>query len=120
MPSAGARSPTGCPASAPLPSLASDHGAAAATGSTVTVAADDFFFAPTCITEVPAGTITLTVRNATQTLHNVTIESLGVDTDVPGAQAIDVKVRVGSSALPFVCKYHRTSGMVGVLLPSID
>ena len=64
---------------------------------------------------------TLTATNTgNTTLHNVTIESLGVDTDVPGAQAIDVKVRVGSSALPFVCKYHRTSGMVGVLLPSID
>jgi len=89
-----------------------------ATGSSVSIEAGDSFFAPTCVTDLPAGSITLTVRNSGRALHNVTVESLGIDEDVAAGQTITVTVRVGSSPLPFFCKYHRTSGMVGALLPA--
>jgi plastocyanin len=114
---AGASS-AACPASASLPSPANDHGAAAATGSTVSITATEFFFAPTCVTDLRAGTVTLSVHNAGRALHNLTIQSLGVDKDVPVGQTITVTVQIGSSPLPFFCKYHRSSGMVGALLPS--
>jgi len=114
----GARSGGACPASAGLPTPAKDHGAAAATGSNVSIEAGDSFFAPTCVTGVSSGTVTLTVRNSGQALHNVTIDSLGIDKDVPASQTITVTVRMESSPLTFFCKYHRTSGMVGALLPS--
>ncbi len=67
---------------------------------------------------MPAGTVSLAVHNGTQTLHNVTIQSLGIDADVPAGLTVTVMVQVGSAPLPFFCKYHRTSGMVGALLPS--
>lgn len=114
-PSSAGTAPT-CPSSAPLPSPANDHGVAPATGATVSIEANDFFFAPTCVTGVPAGTVTLAVRNATQTLHNVSIQSLGIDRDVPPGQAVRVTLTVGTTPVPFFCKYHRTSGMVGALL----
>jgi plastocyanin len=107
-----------CPTSAPLPSPANDHGAAPATGATMSIQANDFFFAPTCVTGVPGGAISLTVHNASQTLHNVTFQSLGIDRDVPPGQTVTVTVEVATTSLPFFCKYHRTSGMVGALLPS--
>jgi plastocyanin len=116
-PRAAATSAT-CPASAPIPTPAHDHGAAAATGSTLSIEASEFFFAPTCITDLSAGTVTLSVHNAGRALHNLTIQSLGVDKDVPVGQTITVTVQIGSSPLPFFCKYHRSSGMVGALLPS--
>ena len=112
-----AASGEGCPASAPLPTPASDHGAATATGSAVSIEANDFFFAPTCVTNLSAGSVTLSVHNGGQALHNVTIESLGIDKGVPAGQTVTVMVEMGTSPLPFVCKYHRTSGMVGALLP---
>jgi plastocyanin len=114
----GARSAGACPPSADLPTPANDHGAAASTGPKVSIEAGDFFFAPTCITGLSSGTVTLAVHNSGQALHNVTITSLGIDEDVAAGQTITVKVTVGGSPLPFVCKYHRSSGMVGALLPS--
>jgi plastocyanin len=117
-PASAAASAARCPASAPLPTPASDHGAVAATDSTVSIEANDFFFAPTCVTGLSAGAVTLTVHNSSQTLHNVTIQSLGIDQDVPGGQSVTVTVQFGGSPLPFFCKYHRTSGMVGALLPA--
>ena len=32
-------------------------------------------------------------------------------------QTVTVPVTVGSAPVPFFCKYHRTSGMVGSLIP---
>ena len=107
-----------CPASAPLPSPASDHGSVVATGGAVSIEADDTFFAPTCVTGISAGAVTLTVHNGGTALHNLTIQSMGINKDVPAGQSITVTVTIGSSPVPFFCKYHRTSGMVGALLPS--
>jgi plastocyanin len=84
----------------------------------VSIEARDFFFAPTCVTNFSARTLTLTVHNTGTALHNLTIQSLGIDKDVPAGQTITVTVNMGSSPVPFFCKYHRTSGMVGALLPS--
>jgi hypothetical protein len=41
----------------------------------------------------------------------------GVDTNVVPGQTITVKVKLGGKALLYFCKYHRTSGMWGLLLP---
>jgi plastocyanin len=89
-----------------------------ATGSAVSIEADDTFFAPTCVTGISAGTVTLTVHNGGTALHNLTIQSMGINKDVPAGQSITVTVTIGSSPVSFFCKYHRTSGMVGALLPS--
>jgi plastocyanin len=94
-----------------------DHGSASATGATIDIQAEDFYFEPTCETGVQDGTVTLVVRNAGGALHNVSIPDQGIDEDVEAGDTIRVDVKVGSAAVQYFCKYHRTSGMVGALLP---
>jgi plastocyanin len=106
-----------CPTGAGLPATANDHGARPAAGRTEAVAAGDFFFRPTCVTGTAAGTLALTVHNSGQALHNVSIPDQGIDTDVAPGATVTVTVRVGSTPVPYFCKYHRTSGMVGAIVP---
>jgi plastocyanin len=108
-----------CPANAGFTGTVNDHGAASVTGAQVTVEAGDFFFAPTCQTQAPAsGTLTLVVHNGGQTLHNVSVPGQNIDTDVQAGQTITVSVKVGPASFTFFCKYHRTSGMVGAIIPT--
>jgi plastocyanin len=115
---AGAAGGSGrCPAGSGLHGSVNDHGAAAVAGSRLQVQAGDSFFAPTCQTGVRPGTVTLLVRNSGRILHNVSVPAQKLDKDVAPGQTITVKVKVAGKALPFFCKYHRTTGMVGALLP---
>jgi len=107
-----------CPASAGLPASTNIHGTVAASGSQMLIEAGDFFFSPTCVTGVPSGPISLTVHNGGVTLHNVSIPSLHIDMDMTSGQTITIQVRMGSAPLVFFCKYHRSSGMLGALLPA--
>jgi plastocyanin len=120
-PAASATAPTEsatCPSDDDLIGQVADHGAKSAAGPTVAVVADDFFFQPTCTTRVSAGTITLTVHNVGGALHNISVPDQSIDTDVPPGATMTVQVKLGNSAVPFFCKYHRGSGMVGSLLPA--
>ena len=108
----------GCPASTGLPANVNVHGTTVASGSRLSIEASDFFFSPTCVTRVKSGVVTLTVHNSGQVLHNVSIPQLHIDQDVASGQTITVHVKMGSIPLVFFCKYHRSSGMLGVLLPS--
>ena len=120
--STAAAGPSGagqCPANAGFTSTVNDHGAAPVKGSQAAIEAGDFFFSPTCQTQAPAsGTVTLVVRNAGQTLHNVSVPDQHVDSDLQVGQTIMVLVKVGTAPLTFFCKYHRTSGMVGAIIPA--
>ena len=107
-----------CPATTGLPANVNVHGTAAASGNRLSIEASDFFFSPTCVTRVKSGVVTLTVHSSGQVLHNVSIPQLHIDQDVASGQTITVQVKMGSIPLVFFCKYHRSSGMLGVLLPS--
>lgn len=107
-----------CPANSGLTGNVKDRGAAKATGSTLAVEAGDFFFAPTCETGVPSGTVSMVVKNTGQALHNVSIAAQNIDMDVAPGETITVQVKIGKDAVPYLCKYHRTSGMVGSLIPT--
>lgn len=115
--SGGSGATTGaCPG---MPSPVNDHGTATATGATIDMQAGDFYFSPTCERAVPPGTtVTLTVHNTGQALHNVSFPAQGIDTDVAPGQTVTVSVKVGGAGqtYAFFCKYHRTSGMAGVLV----
>jgi hypothetical protein len=116
------RPPSGhCPAAAGLPSNANDHSTITAAGSQLAITANDFFFNATCVTGVPpGGTATLTIHNAGQALHNVSIPALNIDMDVSPGQTIAIQVRMGSMPVVFFCKYHKSVGMYGALLPSVS
>lgn len=109
---------TSCPANSGLKGNMKDRGAVAATGTTLAIEAGDFFFAPTCETGVEPGTITMAVKNTGEALHNVSIAAQSIDVDVAPGETITVHVKVDKDAVPYVCKYHRTSGMVGSLIPA--
>lgn len=96
----------------------SAHGTATATGPSVTLAAGDFFFSPTCERRVPvASTIILTVDNGGLASHNESFPDRGVDTDVPRGQTVTVEVKIGGAGTyAFFCKCRRTSGMAGALV----
>ncbi|MBA3653172.1 MAG: cupredoxin domain-containing protein [Actinobacteria bacterium] len=104
-----------CPAGS-LPATVNDHGTAAASGAAITVSTGDSFFEPSCETRVPAGTVTVTVHNTGQALHNFSVSTQGIDQDVAQGGSITVSVKVAADLVQFFCKYHRTSGMVGALV----
>jgi len=107
-----------CPDSAGLSGAVDDHGTSGATGSTIAIGAADSYFEPTCVTAVPPGTVTLTLKNTGSLVHNISIPDQGLDTDLPMGQTVTVHVMVGSAPLHYFCKYHRTSGMVAALVPA--
>lgn len=117
-PAAAAGASCGKAAGFPDGTKVQDRGTKPATGSTLSIEAGDSFFDATCVSDVPAGTVTLTVHNGGQALHNVTIADQNIDQDVEAGQTITVQVKIGSSPVQYFCKYHRTSGMVGALLPA--
>jgi plastocyanin len=94
-----------------------DKGSQRATGTVIAVDGGNASFDPTCLTDVPRGVVALTVRNTGLVLHNVEIASQHIDVDIARGRSVTVRVRVGSQPVVFVCRYHRSLGMVGVLIP---
>lgn len=105
-----------CPASAGLGEAVKDHGSAPAQGAAISLEAGDSFFAPTCLTGVAAGKVSITVKNTGSALHNFSIPDQGIDLDIAAGKTITVDVDASSGSTVFNCKYHRASGMVGALL----
>ncbi len=112
-----APSPSGsCQSRAGLTGKVDDRGTKSFSGSAVELQAGDFFFSPTCVGGV-GGSVTVTVENGGQALHNFSITSLGIDQDVPSGQSITVEVQLpASGVLPFFCKYHVGAGQQGAFL----
>jgi len=106
-----------CPVGVPFDGTVDDHGALTLTGPSGAVEAGDAFFAPTCLTGAPSGTLTLTVKNTGKLLHNVSVPAQSIDVDVAAGQTITVKITVGAEPISYFCKYHRTSGMLGAIVP---
>ena len=101
-----------------MTSKVNDTGTKGASGSAITVNAADVQFSPTCTTNVPAGTVTLTVHNTGSLLHNVSIPGQQIDRDVAPGATVTIQLRVGTTPITYFCKYHRGGGMIGVLLPA--
>lgn len=111
-------SSTSCAALGGISGPLDDRGTQPASGGSLALIAGDSYFSPTCITKVGAGTVTVKITNTGTALHNVTVASQGIDSDIPAGQSVSVKVAVtGSAPLTYVCKYHRASGMQGALVP---
>ncbi len=113
----GNDSPTsagGCGAAAGLTGPIEDHGTAEASGETLALDASEFAFAPTCVESGAGETLEVTVTNSGPALHNLTIESLGIEEDVQAGRTITVQVKLpASGSVPFFCKYHVANGMQG-------
>ena len=116
--SGGASGSGSCPSTVSFTPQVDDHGVAAASGASIALTAGDSYFSPTCMTAVSAGTVTLTIHNGGVLLHNISVPDQNVDTDIAVGATVTVRVAAGSAPLLFFCKYHRTSGMQGALLPA--
>ena len=95
-----------------------NRGSERATGSTIVVDGANAGFTPTCITDVPRGVVTLTLRNTGLSLHDIAVPAQHVRADAPAGKTATIRVRVGARPVVFVCTYHRYLGMAGVLLPA--
>lgn len=95
-----------------------DQGVGAVTGGEVVIDAGDFFFGPTCSVNGAGDIVSMTVTNSGGILHNVSVADQGIDIDIQPGETIVVEIAVGDEPLVYICKYHRTAGMVGALLPS--
>jgi plastocyanin len=111
----GTTTSTSCGSLANIIGTVDDRGTALATGSSLTITAGDSFFQPTCTTRVPSGAVTLTITNSGSVLHNVSISSQNIDTDIPVGKTVTVHATV-TGTVTYFCKYHRASGMQGALL----
>ena len=111
----GATTSASCGSLANISGTVDDRGTTPATGSNLTITAGDSFFQPTCTTRVPSGAVTLTITNSGSVLHNVSISSQNIDTDIPAGKTVTVHATV-TGTVTYFCKYHRASGMQGALL----
>ena len=91
--------------------------AAAATGAGATVASFDIYFEPKQLT-IPAGTdVTLTLPNEGMTLHNFSIDALGISVDIAAGATETVKINAPAGSYEYYCNVpgHKPAGMVGTL-----
>ena len=91
-----------------------NHGTATATGGTMTITQNDYFFSPTFVS-VPKGvtSVTVTVTNMAQTTHNFTVPAANVTGDINPGASMTFTVPVTGNGVFFYCRFHRSLGMVG-------
>jgi plastocyanin len=106
-----------CPTDAPLPEETDQRGAVAVDAGAVELDAGDQFFEPTCVTGAASATLTVTVTNTGESLHNIQVQQQGIDKDVEPGESITVEIDVGDEPVAFTCKYHTTLGMNGAVVP---
>lgn len=107
-----------CSSDAGFTGNVNDQGSVQASGRKIELTARDSFFDPTCTTDVASGTVTVDVSNKGSAVHNLSVPDQGIDQDIEAGKSVTVHINVAASAVRFFCKYHRTSGMVGALIPS--
>jgi plastocyanin len=95
-----------------------DEGIGAAADNEVVIDAGDVFFSPTCVVNGPGDTTTMTVANSGGILHNVSIADQDIDIDIVAGETIEVEFELSDEPLVFICKYHRTAGVVGAVIPT--
>lgn len=107
----------GCAAAAGLSGPIEDRGTAKAAGGAITLDANELSFSPTCVEAGAGETIEVTITNSGSALHNLSVESLGIDEDVQAGETINVEVALpDSGSVPFTCKYHVANGMQGAFV----
>jgi plastocyanin len=81
---------------------------ATAGGPVTKLGAHDFAFDPTTLS-LTAGAATITVKNSGAIKHNLTIEGLKVNKDLPAGATTSVNLTAKAGTYPFHCEYHPTT-----------
>ena len=116
---AGDGTPAAAGAAAPAVEEATPAEAAApaAAAEPVTIVSHDIFFDPKEVT-IPANTdVTITLPNEGVTMHNFSIEELGISVDIQPGETKDVVVNAPAGTYEIICNVpgHKEAGMVGTL-----
>ena len=97
------------------------HGTKDVSGETgkVEVEMYDYYFEPTVLEGKPGQKVTIELKNEGQTAHTFTVSAQSVDQEVqPGDEAEADVTFPQSGQVSFVCKFHKSMGMVGALEPA--
>lgn len=81
------------------------------------IEAQDNAFVP-AETEAPAGTVTLTMDNTGDAVHNVVNEELGVVMEADGGEQATATFSAEPGTYELVCTYHESQGMTATLTVS--
>jgi plastocyanin len=115
---AGAATPAGPPAEAtPLAGGEEQAAAGGGAGQAVTVESYDIYFEPDALS-IPADTdVTVRLPNEGVTLHNFSIDQLGIDVDIAPGATEEVVINAPAGEYEFYCNVpgHKPAGMVGTL-----
>jgi plastocyanin len=114
--SSSSSSSSGANASTPvsLPGQTNNKGTKTASGNSIGVELDDFYFEPTFIQGTPGQSLTLHVKNEGKNAHTFTSASLNVDKTLQPDQSMDVQVTLPQTgATEFHCNFHQSQGMQG-------
>jgi plastocyanin len=97
------------------------HGTKDVSGETgkVEIEMYDNYFEPTVLEGTPGQKVTIELKNEGKVAHTFTVSEQSVDQEVQPADEAEADVTFPQSGqLTFVCKFHQSSGMVGVLEPA--
>ena len=110
--SSSSASAAGAPVS--LPGTVNEPKTGDATGGSIEVELDDFYFGPSFIKAKPGETVTLKITNEGTTAHTFTSAALNIDETLQPDQTVDKSVTMPSSgATEFHCRFHQSQGMQG-------
>ena len=97
-----------------LPGTVNEPETGDATGGSIEVELDDFYFGPSFIKAKPGETVTLKITNEGTTAHTFTSAALNIDETLQPDQTVDKSVTLPSSgATEFHCRFHQSQGMQG-------
>jgi len=100
-----------------LEGIVNNKGTTTLSSGALTITEQEFSFTPTFVKAGAGATVAITLKNAGQSQHTFTIDSLSVDQVVaPGATAtVDLRLPAGGT-VAWYCRFHKSSGMQGAFV----
>jgi plastocyanin len=110
----GATTPPASPSASPTADQGGGSGGGGGGNSaSIEAGANGFVFTPSTVSIAEGGK--LTVKNAGTVPHTFTIQSNGINEVMQPGQSAKITISLAPGTYPFVCTFHQSSGMTGML-----